>query len=420
MATAEGEAATHGDEVPKESEEDLAAKRKEIREKVCLEMVADSSSGTSNRRSMGGRQEIGLDDFLSDRTLDRFIRANDGEVEGAVSQLAATWRWRCDRKPRWVCCPLCVRDPMSHSMRAVGVDAQDRLVFYSCFATSHNRSSAAANVSHMQRLLEDGQSLLDDKDIGPGKWVWFIDFHGFSTADVDPGTSSQCLALLKYYPERLGLAVIFDAGSMFETLWRTIRTLLNDVTASKVCFTSSLDEESLDPLVENLGSEVVDWLRLETAENRTEKAETKRYWEPPAPVFSGGEGDEPSAPAVFHDPRGLRSFVDGPDYGEFLPYGAGVEESVPVIDVKVDRLFDGKLGVRMKGLFVSGLDLDEAGEYWHVDDEVLEVNGNPVNDHVELGRAIVEARKELPIIFKIWRHDQDKSKAEEEVAPVTS
>jgi len=306
---------------------------------------------------------------------------------------------------------------MSHSMRCIGIDAKERLVFYSCFATSHNRSSASANVSHMQRLLEDAQSLLDDRGTGPGKWVWFVDFHGFATADIDPSTSSQTVALLKYYPERLGLAVLFDAGSLFETLWKTIRGLLNDVTASKVCFTSTLEEERLDPLLRDLGPEVVDWLRLEVTENRTSAAETKRYWEPPVPVFTGGESDEAGAgpPAVAHDPRGLKSFVDGPDYGEFLPYGAP-EDSVPVIDVKVDRLFNGKLGVRMKGLFVSGLDVEEAGEYWHIDDEVLEVNGTPVNDHVELGHAIREAIAELPIVFKLWRHDADKTKNEAEGA----
>jgi len=259
--------------------------------------------------------------------------------------------------------------------------------------------------------------LLDDRGTGPGKWVWFVDFHGFATADIDPSTSSQTVALLKYYPERLGLAVLFDAGSLFETLWKTIRGLLNDVTASKVCFTSTLEEERLDPLLRDLGPEVVDWLRLEVTENRTSAAETKRYWEPPVPVFTGGESDEAGAgpPAVAHDPRGLKSFVDGPDYGEFLPYGAP-EDSVPVIDVKVDRLFNGKLGVRMKGLFVSGLDVEEAGEYWHIDDEVLEVNGTPVNDHVELGHAIREAIAELPIVFKLWRHDADKTKNEAEGA----
>lgn len=344
------------------------------------------------------RGRKGLDAWLTDVTVDRYIVANNGVVDDAVGQLTETWTWRVESQPRWLCCHLCIRDPMAHSLRAVGFDALQRVVLYSSFAASKNRYEARANVLHLQRCMEDAQIALDANPTGPGKWVFFIDFHGFSLADATTNTAQYAASLLKYYPERLGLVVVYDCGVMFEAFWAVVSPLLNEITKAKMCFVSTLnDDESLDPTLKNLGSEMLDWLRRETAENRTDFCETKQYWK------EAGGCPCDSRPA--HDPRGTKDFVEGAHYREFLSYGEGPgDDTVPVVDITVDRLFGGKLGVRLKNLTVSGLDTEEAGEFWHVGDEVLEVNGCAVGEAADFGREIREALKALPMTIKVFRH----------------
>lgn len=365
-----------------------------MKEKV----IAELSATLDDRKGRSG-----LDAFLTDLTIDRFIAANawqkDLQIDGAVKQLSETYLWRSESQPRWICCHLCLKDPMSHSMRPIGFDALGRLVFYSCFATSHHRDSRS-NVLHLQRCMEDAQCVLDADPSGPGKWVFFMDFYGFTISDANPNTASNAIWLLQHYPERLGLAVIYDAGSIFDSLWSVIKPMLNEVTAQKVSFASSLeDSTALDETLQNLGPQVLDWLRLETAENRTPFAETKRYWE-----VCGGCQEDGRPP---HDPRGTKAFVESETYSDFLVYGdGGGSDTVPVVDFKVDKLFNGKIGVRLKNITVSGLDVLEAGEFWHVGDEVLEINGNPIGDTADFRRELMEAIKALPFTVKVFRHGE--------------
>lgn len=375
---------------------DAEAKLLEMRRDIRTRCVQDMTA------LLGEHGAAHLQDWLTDGTVDRFLKANNDTVDGAVDQLCKSWAWRVETQPRWLCNPLCMRDPRSNSLRAVGKDALGRVMFYSCFQTSHNRYDARANILHLQRLLEDAQDVLDADHTGPGRWVMFIDFHGFSISDASPTTAQLAVQLMQNYPERLGLAVLYDTGTLFETMSSVVRPLLNEITAAKVCFASSL-EGDLDPSLKQLGPEALNWYRAEIAENRADFADKKNSWlDQGGFPESSGERPEGLAP---HDPRGLKSFVNSEIYSSFLNYGEDPGDTcVPVVDFTVDKLFDGKIGVRLKGLIVSGLDITEAGDYWNIGDEVLEVNGNPVGDVEDFRRELKEAVQALPFTVKVFRH----------------
>lgn len=252
--------------------------------------------------------------FLSDRTVRRYVAANDGSADAASHQLAGSWHWHARVQPHRVFCAACARDPMSHSLRPVGFDAQGRLVLYTCFATAHDRFDPATAIAHLTRLLHDAQALLDADESRASKWCLFIDFHGYSLRDNDPRTATNAIWLLHHFPERLGLAVMFNAGRLFDILWRAIRKLLKPDTASKVSFVSSMD--TADPNVLALGPPMIAWLSAEAAENRTAAARTKRYWE----AYDKAGRPKP------HDPRGLAEFVgDERAWGAFMAYAESDE-----------------------------------------------------------------------------------------------
>lgn len=51
--------------------------------------------------------------------------------------------------------------------------------------------------------------------------VWLIDFHGFSMSNISVKVTKETAHVLQeQYPERLGVAVLFDAPKIFEPFWK--------------------------------------------------------------------------------------------------------------------------------------------------------------------------------------------------------
>merc|ERR1712232_452145 len=75
-------------------------------------------------------------------------------------------------------------------------------------------------------------------------------------------------------------------------------------------------------------------------------------------------------------------------------------------EVRIDHLFNGRLGVRlrMEGLLVSGFEVPEAANVgWRLKDEILAVNGVPVQMKEDFSRELAKGCKCLPITFTVRR-----------------
>jgi hypothetical protein len=80
-------------------------------------------------------------------------------------------------------------------------------VLYTCFSQAHDRFDPISNANHLIEALECAQAIMgkmDPTSNPSGKWVWFMDFHGYSLGDNNPRTTMLTVDLLNYYPERLG------------------------------------------------------------------------------------------------------------------------------------------------------------------------------------------------------------------------
>lgn len=76
------------------------------------------------------------------------------------------------------------------------------------------------------------------------------------------------------------------------------------------------------------------------------------------------------------------------------------------VDVKVTQLFEGKLGVRlrMENLLVTGFDNPKAQELgWCVGDAIVKIQGNPVSTKEEFRSRLEAVKRELPIVFTVYR-----------------
>ena len=131
-------------------------------------------------------------------------------------------------------------------------------------------------------VLEHATQLMDTRGVEAnpsGKWVWVIDFEGYSLGDNNPKTTLMAAKLLDQYPERLGLSVMFGAPWLFGAVWKVVRPLLNEVTTEKVCFLEGgmSKREKWQPLLgEHFDAELLEWMTREFEENR--QSSDKQYW----------------------------------------------------------------------------------------------------------------------------------------------
>jgi hypothetical protein len=248
--------------------------------------------------------------FCTDGTLLRYLRARNWKIKDAKKMLDASLAWRDEMNPEQVRCPKCAKDPMAHNMRCVGLDSLGRPVIYTCFRQAHDRWNAEANMMHMIQTLEGASVLMEAEGIQvnpSGKWVWVIDFEGYSLSDNNPKTTMLAARLLDQYPERLGLCVLFGAPWLFSAVWKVVRPILNEVTANKVVFLEGglAKQEKWRPvLASHFDEELLAWMLQEFEENRQAANDKKAYWE-----WCNSDGSHKP-----HDARGTASYVGSASY----------------------------------------------------------------------------------------------------------
>ena len=216
-------------------------------------------------------------DFCDQECVLRFLVARQWNIEKAASQLKKTLQWRQKAKPWEIGCDECRKDPHSHNMRQVGIDGDGRPVIYTSFSQAQNRFDVNSNLQHLLGTMESATHYM--KKHGVGKWIWIVDFDGFSARDCDPRSALRTAELLTHYPERLHLTLLLDAPSLFSGVWAALRAVLDTATAAKVRFVPLAQMQSV--LRDLLPAELADWLHREAEENRAchRRGARKAYWE---------------------------------------------------------------------------------------------------------------------------------------------
>jgi hypothetical protein len=277
-------------------------------------------------------------DFLTDGTLMRYLRAQKGAVEVAAAMLHETVQWRAACQPAHIDCALCCERVGSHTWRQVGFDKRSRPIVYSCPRQEPpgTKQTAVESNMHIVFMLEEAA-----KTMAPGveQWFWALDMSGFSFRHADPRLAQHMGPLFaQHYPERLGLALIINAPRIFTSFWGLVRKFVDPNTVAKVQFVKTGPDlrATLDRVC---NAEMAEWLETEIQENSHKRlSETQqRWWQ--APELSGGA---PSAGTAHrqHDPRACPSFVSeyldptcppcgGTRRGDHRPHPSIREQCVP-------------------------------------------------------------------------------------------
>ncbi|XP_010538952.1 PREDICTED: random slug protein 5 [Tarenaya hassleriana] len=199
-----------------------------------------------------------LANLCTDDSISRYLRARNWHVKKAAKMLKETLKWSVQYKPeqiRWE--EIAHEGETGKVYRSSCFDKQGRPVLV-LRPSQENSKSVKGQIRYLVYCMENAvQNLPPDQE----QMVWLIDFHGYSLANVSlKATQETAHVLQEHYPERLGVAILYNPPKFFEPFWKLVKPFLEPKTRNKVKFVYSDDLETKKIL-----EDLFDMDQLETA-----------------------------------------------------------------------------------------------------------------------------------------------------------
>ncbi|XP_043698273.1 phosphatidylinositol transfer protein 3-like [Telopea speciosissima] len=224
--------------------------------------------------------------FCSDALISRYLRARNWNIKKATKMLKETLKWRSEYKPeeiRW--------EEVAHEAetgkiyRLNYVDKHGRSVLVmrpSC----QNTKSTKGQIRYLVYCMENAILNLSPEQ---EQMVWLIDFHGFNLSNISVKVTKETAHVLQeHYPERLGLAILYNPPRIFESFWRVVKPFLEPRTSRKVNFVYSGDlntKKTMEDLFDMDKLEVAFGGNSQTGFNIADYAERMREDDKRMPTF---------------------------------------------------------------------------------------------------------------------------------------
>lgn len=210
------------------------------------------------RKELGEHSSEAIKDFLSDASLARFLRARNWNVQKASKMMKAAVKWRLAFKPENICWDDIAEEAETGKIyRADYKDKHGRTVLV-LRPGLENTTSAIGQIKYLVYSLEKAiMNLTEDQE----KMVWLTDFQCWTLGSTPLKVTRETVNVLQdCYPERLGLAILYNPPRIFESFWKIVKPFLDHETRKKVKFVYSNDKES-----QKIMAEVFDMEELDSA-----------------------------------------------------------------------------------------------------------------------------------------------------------
>ncbi|KAL8491382.1 hypothetical protein ACS0TY_023129 [Phlomoides rotata] len=207
-------------------------------------------------RRLIGPQSGKLALYCSDATISRYLRARNWNVKKAVKMLNASLKWRQEYKPediRWD--DVAMEAETGKIYRSNYKDKSGRPVLV-MRPRCQNSKSIKGQIKYLVYCMEN--AIIDFPE-DQEQMIWLIDFHGFNLSHISiKVTKETAYVLQEHYPERLGVAILYDAPKIFEPFWMVAKPFLEPKTANKVKFGYADDANTSKMMNELFDMEVVE------------------------------------------------------------------------------------------------------------------------------------------------------------------
>lgn len=177
--------------------------------------------------------------YCSDASISRYLKSQNWNVKKASQMLKLSLKWRHEYKPEEI------------SWDEVSDEAETGKIYRPNYYDKHGRpvlimrtnrqrsKSLKEEIKHFVYCMENAILNLPPNQ---EEVVWLVDFHGFNLSNISFKMTREVSHILqKYYPQRLGLAIMYDAPKIFQPFFSMVKVLLDPETCNKVKFVYSND-----------------------------------------------------------------------------------------------------------------------------------------------------------------------------------
>ncbi|KAL3632638.1 hypothetical protein CASFOL_025622 [Castilleja foliolosa] len=229
----------------------------------------------------------------SDASIMRFLRARNWNTKRASKMLKEAIKWRIEYKPEKIQWDDIAREAETGKIyRANYFDKQGRTVLV-MRPGFQNTNSLEGQIKYLVYCMENAISKLDQTQ---DQMVWLIDFQNWNMSSISVKVTRETARVLQdRYPERLGIAILYNPPKVFESFWLLVKPFLENKTYKKVKFVYS-DHPSSMKVMETL----FDMDKLESAfggknnDNFNYESYAKRMRDEELKQRSGGATELPS------------------------------------------------------------------------------------------------------------------------------
>ncbi|KDP39616.1 hypothetical protein JCGZ_02636 [Jatropha curcas] len=180
--------------------------------------------------------------LCSDASILRYLRARNWNTKKAAKTLKETLKWRLEFKPekiRW--------EDVAHEAQTGKVykanyfDRKGRTVLI-MRPGFQNTNNLGGQIRHLVYCIENAiMTMNPDHE----QMVWLVDFQRWTMASISVKAARETANILQnHYPERLGLAILYNPPKVFESFWKMVKPFIEPKTYKKVKFVYCNDPQS--------------------------------------------------------------------------------------------------------------------------------------------------------------------------------
>ncbi|KAI4337719.1 hypothetical protein L6164_016101 [Bauhinia variegata] len=180
--------------------------------------------------------------YCSDASISRYLIARNWNVKKAAKMLKESIKWRAELKPEEIHWEDIAHEAETGKIyRSNYIDKLGRTVLV-MRPSRQNSKSIKGQIKYLVYCMENAILNLPPAQ---EKMVWLIDFQGFNLSHISVKVTRETAHVLQnHYPERLGLAILYNPPKFFEPFFTMVKPLLEPKTYNKVKFVYSDDPNS--------------------------------------------------------------------------------------------------------------------------------------------------------------------------------
>lgn len=213
-----------------------------------------------------------LSRYCSDAAIARYLQARNWHVKKATKMLKESLKWRLEYKPeeiRWE--DIASEAESGKIYRSNVFDKKGRSVLV-MRPSQQNSDSLAGQIKYLVYCMENAILNLPPHQ---EQMVWLVDFWNFNLSHISVKSTKETAHVLQNrYPERLGVAIMYNPPRFFEQFWMVVKPFLEPKTRKKVKFVYADD-----PTTMKIMEELFDMDQLESAfgGNNAEGFDIQKY-----------------------------------------------------------------------------------------------------------------------------------------------